>query len=579
MTGQTVTWSSSDAAVATVDSAGLVTAVADGSLTITATSGSFNKAAEVTVLIASSMTLESAVDTLVGTGDTVTVIATVKNSSGTVLPDPNVSWSFTTTICLSGPCNGTIATVSDSGKVTVGDFNETLTLTASYEGINQNKTIVVFDPDSIALNPSAATMRGVGDTLTVVATAMKLPGAPLSGVPVSWSSSNTAVATVSQQGKITSVGGGNVDITVTAGQASNALPIMVQEWEAISTGFKFTCGILKGTDRAYCWGDNSYGQLGDGTTSSRGQPTIVSGDLSWKKISAGARHTVGLTTDGKVYAWGSNSFGQLGDNSNNTRLVPTAIDGNPTMTHIAAGSFSSVAVKNDGSGYAWGNNEKGQLGDGTTTSRSIPTLIDGSLSWSAIEVGSYHMVGLTTNGNAYAWGHNDEGQLGDGTTTNRSIPVLVSGGISWISVSAGSKHSLAVKNDGSGYAWGYNHYGQLGDGTTTSRSIPVLVSGGHTWSSFSGGWDHSVGVSTSGSGYAWGSNVVNQLGDGTTTSRSIPVLVSGGHIWSILEAGFDATLGLTSGDAFGWGYNGVKQLGDGTTTNRSSPVRVGVVSN
>ena len=207
-------------------------------------------------------------------------------------------------------------------------------------------------------------------------------------------------------------------------------------------------------------------------------------------VSAGSRHSLAVTTSGRVYAWGYNFYGQLGDGTTTNRTIPTLISftglqSGETIQSVEADGSHSLAVTTSGRVYAWGNNGNGQLGDDTTTYRPIPTLISftGLQSGETIKdvfAGAYHSHAVTTSGRVYAWGYNFYGQLGDGTTTNRTIPTLISftglqSGETIKDVFAGAYHSHAVTTSGRVYAWGYNFYGQLGDGTTTNRPIPTII--------------------------------------------------------------------------------------------------------
>ena len=336
------------------------------------------------------------------------------------------------------------------------------------------------------------------------------------------------------------------------------------------------------TTTAYTWGSNSYGQLGDGTTTSKSSPaTFIGGITNWSQLSAGASFSLGLTRTGIAYAWGRNFSGQLGDNTATAKSSPvTVVGGITNWSQVSAGGQHSLGLTSTGIAYAWGENQFGRLGDGTTTMsrRSPVTVVGGITNWSQLDAGYSHSLGLTSTGIVYAWGRGSYGALGDGTTTSRSSPVTVVGGITnWIQLSAGSGNNLGVTSTGIAYGWGYNGQGRLGDGTTTNRSSPVTVIGGITnWSQLNAGGTHSLGVTSTGIAYAWGRNGYGQLGDGTTVSKSSPVTVIGGITnWIQVSGGTGHSLGLTStGIAYAWGSNDESNLGDGTTTSRLSPVTV-----
>ena len=218
-------------------------------------------------------------------------------------------------------------------------------------------------------------------------------------------------------------------------------------------------------------------------------------------IAAGSYHTVALKSDGTVWTFGDNYYGQLGDGNSggdyssydpgidsNTPVQVVGPGGSGFLTDIiaiAAGWYHTVALKSDGTVWAWGSNGNGRLGDNTTIERHMPVQVHGEgdigflTDIIAISAGWKHTVALKSDGTVWAWGYNGYGQLGDGTTTDRHTPVQVhgEGDIGFltdiITISAGGWHTVALKSDGTVWAWGYNLYGQLGDGTTTERHTPV----------------------------------------------------------------------------------------------------------
>lgn len=203
---------------------------------------------------------------------------------------------------------------------------------------------------------------------------------------------------------------------------------------SVTAGGFHTCG-LTGSGVAYCWGLNDSGQLGDGTQTQRLAPVPVSGGLSFASLNAGGDHTCGVTTAGAAYCWGANFlYGQLGDGTTTRRTSPVLVTGGQTFTTASAGGLHSCAFKSDGAAFCWGDNFHGQLGDGSNTVRTAPVAVTGGLAFVQLIAGSggaggvgngAHTCGLTASGAAYCWGLNDRGQLGDGTQTNRSAPVRV----------------------------------------------------------------------------------------------------------------------------------------------------------
>jgi alpha-tubulin suppressor-like RCC1 family protein len=243
-------------------------------------------------------------------------------------------------------------------------------------------------------------------------------------------------------------GNGRLGDGTTIGRSS---PVSVvggfTDWCDVSAGQTHSLGIrTNGT--IWSWGCNGFGQVGDGTITSRTSPvSVVGGFTDWCGVSAGSLHTLGIRANGTVWAWGLNSFGALGDNTTTDRSSPVSVVGGFTdWCGVGAGSHS-LGIRVNGTVWAWGLNTSGQLGDNTTTDRSSPvSVVGGFTDWCGVSAGSQHSLGIRANGTAWAWGYNGTGRLGDGTTTDRSSPVSVVGSFTdWCGVSAGQTHSLGIR--------------------------------------------------------------------------------------------------------------------------------------
>lgn len=329
----------------------------------------------------------------------------------------------------------------------------------------------------------------------------------------------------------------------------------------------------------WTWGQNDYGQLGDGASVSKSSPATTSGGgITWKSVGFATSSAVGVKNDGTLWTWGRNEQGQLGTGDTTNRSSPgTTAGGGTTWITAQAGTAHMAGIKLDGTLWTWGRNTNGQLGDGSSTVRSSPvTTAGGGSTWFKLGVGAEHNVATKTDGTLWTWGLNTYGQLGDGSTTTRSSPVTVAGGgTTWrIPSTGGLEFSSAIKTDGTLWTWGRNQNGQLGTGTTTDRSSPGTTAGGGTnWRYCANGQYFNAAIKWDGTIWTWGLNTYGQLGDGSTTSRSSPgTLAGGGTSWRAVNTGDNCAFAIKyDGRLWTWGRNEFGQLGDGTTTNRSSP--------
>jgi alpha-tubulin suppressor-like RCC1 family protein len=220
-------------------------------------------------------------------------------------------------------------------------------------------------------------------------------------------------------------------------------------WVQLSAGTAHSLG-LRANGSAWAWGANTSGRLGDNTTVSKSSPVSVVGGFSdWTQLSASDGHSLGVRANGSAWAWGVNSYGRLGDGTTTSRSSPVSVIGGfSDWVQLSAGKFHSLGVRANGIAYAWGANSAGRLGDNTLTSRSSPVSVVGGFSdWVQLSAGSAHSLGLRANGTAWAWGLNGSGRLGDDSITSRLSPVSVVGGFSdWTQLSAGYDFSLGVRS-------------------------------------------------------------------------------------------------------------------------------------
>ncbi len=351
---------------------------------------------------------------------------------------------------------------------------------------------------------------------------------------------------------------------------------------------------LKNDGTIWGWGNNSSGELGDGTAVNQSVAVPVDGGYFSNVASiASTAHSVALKNDGTVWSWGYGYYGSLGINSNVNKYSPVQVrdaSGANYLTDviaIAANGYFSLALKNDGSVWAWGQNSSGQLGDGTTSQRNLPVQVKDPAGTGyltgivAISAGSSHSFAVKNDGTIWGWGYNASGCLGDNTTTQRTLPVQVkdAAGTGYLSnvvkIIAGGGTSMAILNDGTAWAWGVNSNGQIGDGTTSQRNLPVQIKDtagtGYLVNvvSVSSGSNFSIASTSDGRVWAWGYGYYGQLGGSSGSSLPQPVLDPSGSGYlsgvAAVSAGSNRSVALKSdGTVMSWGYNLGGQVGNGT---------------
>ena len=342
-----------------------------------------------------------------------------------------------------------------------------------------------------------------------------------------------------------------------------------------ASGNGSSCAVVNGA--VYCWGDNTYGNLGNNTGMSSVVPVQVQGlTTGVLGVTAGVQQTCARLANGN-YCWGGNSSGQLGNNSTASSAVPVVITGFASgLTDISAGTVSSCAIFN-GAGYCWGGNGSGQLGIGTTASQSlVPVNVSGGLTSrvTSISMGYLHACAMF-DALPLCWGSNSDGELGDGTTNFSNSPVQAQRpNAAGTAITAGTHFTCGLFG-GAAYCWGANSNGQIGVNATGDQKTPVQVTGltsGVT--AISAGGFHACAIAN-GAAYCWGYNDGGRLGNGTTTASKVPVPVQGFTSGvTAISAGYYHTCAIRNGRAYCWGPNRVGELGNNSTTDSSAPVLV-----
>jgi alpha-tubulin suppressor-like RCC1 family protein len=430
-------------------------------------------------------------------------------------------------------------------------------------------------------------------------------------------------------------------------------------FRSISAGQFHTCGITV-SGRAYCWGSDVNGALGDGggalnaLSPSQIDTTVISGEKSFIKIQSGRYFSCGITADRKTYCWGQNDFGQLGDGTTNTAYSPSALDdttlpANAMLKDLVVGHSHTCGITDAGLAYCWGSDQWGQLGDGgLSADKSSPSPVNtynvsSPESFVELASGQNTFCATTNRGKAYCWGEDSDYELGDGNPSqDSSVPVTVDNttigvdkyfvrlqlecsqsfaltgqsrvvgwgngdpalGLNDLStitgdqgiflLAGGCSHECLITAEGVAYCFGSDFHGMLGDGGgTVSSTTPVSVdttqmAGSVLFRSLSkNGLRHQCGVAADGIGYCWGHDSNGQLGDGGAVGDDItyPVLIdtlamTGSTKFIQISGGYWHSCGVAAdGKAYCWGINGFGQLGDNNSpTESASPVPVGTVN-
>lgn len=370
------------------------------------------------------------------------------------------------------------------------------------------------------------------------------------------------------------------------------------DFVAVSAGREHTCA-LTADGAAWCWGSNEFGQLGvpaDTTTCPRGdrrvgcqrRPRAVSGGLSFQKIAAGRDHTCALTSDGRAFCWGDNLFGALGDPTVRQSFAPVQIVGTAAFSDVAAGSEHSCALRGDGVAFCWGSNEIAQLGSANIgTGSAVPATVPTGLRFVSIAAGDRRTCARVADGATYCWGGLWAGRQGAREVFRPQVnPVRVQPPAAFHFLATGTNAICGITPDFLAFCWDANPAGGIGDGTTNGSQDPVAVRAGRNFVAIASGGMHTCAIGISGEAYCWGLGDLGQLGvppafvtgrctpDDLACER-LPARVSGWRVYSQITAGADHTCGLTlTGNIYCWGAGNVGQRGDGRTSSGEwSPIR------
>jgi alpha-tubulin suppressor-like RCC1 family protein len=299
--------------------------------------------------------------------------------------------------------------------------------------------------------------------------------------------------------------------------------------ESTSSGQRFGCTVRSGS--VWCWGENSIGQLGNGTVTSSSAPVQVAGVVGAEMVVAGQYHACALLGNGTVRCWGSRVHGQVGNGAGfGGQLTSAAVAGVGDAVQLSAGASHTCALRSNGTIVCWGSNWAGQLGDGTTTNRLVPTLVSGINTAVSVTSGWDHTCAVLSDTSARCWGSNLNMQTGDGNFLlrgDRLRAVVVKDIVNVVSLTAGRWHTCASFGDATMRCWGNNNAGQVGDGSYVNWWYPYLVPNMSSVVSISAGEEHTCASLGDATMRCWGNNDAGQVGDGTYEPRRTAVQVAG----------------------------------------------------
>jgi alpha-tubulin suppressor-like RCC1 family protein len=391
---------------------------------------------------------------------------------------------------------------------------------------------------------------------------------------------------------------------------------------SVASGTYQGCAVVGG-GQVRCWGSHGYGGLGNDTFGAAHSAAVVvknvagTGPLTGvRMVAAGDYHACALLTNGQVRCWGDNSYGQLGDGSQDESHRPLVVEnagGTGPLTgvsSISAAGRTTCATLTNGQARCWGRGSEGELGNGgARADRPRPTPVvgiggTGRLTGVVqVDVGYRTVCARLANRQARCWGSNVGGQLGIGTITAEPLnhPSVVrnpggSGPLQKVaSISTGSDHACALLTDGSARCWGYNLAGKLGDGTDDQHPLPVVVRNAANNGPLRGIVEldaaafHTCARRTDGRVRCWGQNDLGQLGSGAAlpgVDQLLPVAVrnagNDGELAGVTQ--MDVTdmttcVRLQNGQARCWGTGEDGNLGNGSSTPAASvPVKVRIAT-
>ncbi|MCH9663666.1 MAG: Ig-like domain-containing protein [Gammaproteobacteria bacterium] len=508
------TWSSSDAAVATVSTTGEVTILTDGETDITAVRAQSDTFAAATITYTLTVNPfppnlpDRRIDFVAIDGTPTPDLLVVNASDGaliescffvvddmetTAIDDLNIVADAEdgAGCVISGILNGAgvrelvVRARSASGADVADVF-----ITVSPKPLNFASLVSASDAHTCAVSAEGELYcwgAGGNGRLGIGSTAESTAPARI-GVATNWTQVGAGSAhtcAINDSGELYCWGNrndGRIGLATGTGTALNPLQTgATQNWTQLSSGAEHSCAI-NDSNALYCWGKDDEGRVGDGRVPAPNiTPTLVvlvGAPNSWAQVSAGNRHTCAVHSGGALYCWGQGNSGVLGLGVNDVagRFTPTRVGTAANWAQVSAGNAHTCAVKNAGELFCWGFAGSGRLGlDDVDTAQLTPTQVGTAANWAQVSAGNAHTCAINTGAELFCWGEGDNGRLGLNSNTDKNIPTQVGSATNWTQVSAGNAHTCAVNTDYQLLCWGLGTNGRLGLDSTSSRSTPAAT--------------------------------------------------------------------------------------------------------
>ncbi len=466
-----------------------------------------------------------------------------------------------------------VATVDDMGFVTAVAAGMT-TVTVSVAEFEESVQISVMGAEITGIEVTPPNDNLIWQEAVQLDASLSWDQDPPATTPsITWSSSDTSVATVDANGLVSAVATGSATITASVAGFDDTTSINVDfSLDSIDAGAAHACALMSGA--AICWGDNRQGQLG-----AAGGPGPIKLDhgRTYSDIATGGDNTCAIDdSTGQVWCWGSNSNLQLGNTMApaTSSSTPIQIEELGIFRVVEVGSQVACGIKTSDELWCWGRASSGMLGNGQTTpDRATPVLVG---TYRAVAVGGDHVCAIDSNDEADCWGRNDEGQIGLNTTSMTPVttPTAVTGGFTFGRISLGQNHSCGNTPNGTLLCWGDDSAGQVGDAGGPGAPTPLLTPSPVPLNRVVAGGDHSCALDLSGALYCWGSHISGAIAIMTTNDILKPTATNAGLNFSRITMGEVFACGLVAGVPYCWGdgSNGALAGAASTTTpSRISP--------